>query len=594
MTDITRPSNPALSFSSYNDDAVVTGYQMRACPERIEIQTPSPRTTITGGSLGILDDGRCKSAPPIPVHTKEELENIEEAATGIMSSTYDPRRHGRLPTNPDGRQTNGQTYFRHPESSMLRTHLAPGAGANPNAANVADLLLSNALIGVADCLSQAHTNDIVDDLSPLLNSKLQENQVEQIDGRQLSRPIPQTASQLSSIPHQGGGTLIFRPNPVKAAEINTTNLSSSELVRAVANATSDQVEAYAENVLVNLYPHQERADEDSDNTAQGKSSLRFTTPSEEKKAEESWCVQAFVEANQESKRKKKQAKEQQKHELQVDFPENNYNTDLVMPSASHGRVSGDVEDYKEVKPTGYQTHHSKNGEGAQKRQAQQQNHRDRMNSLRESSGGGSLGNRNRNNEDMHPEVAASARSIQPTPLFERLVTEEVQELKTYAGIVERQNLELAKQKKVQEDLEARLRGETRRRKELETLLEEQERLWSEKFMELEQQRNTAEKLLHDEQTKTKKLINQVQRKDRDIHDFFKKKYDQDGSRSIRNSVRGGHGGPAERNPSPNTAGAARSADFPQQSPRQLLDGLGSDEKVREGNAKNLLLDFFGI
>ena len=161
------------------------------------------------------------------------------------------------------------------------------------------------------------------------------------------------------------------------------------------------------------------------------------------------------------------------------------------------------------------------------RQNQQQNHRDRMNSLRASSGAESLGNnrsRNHVNDEIHTETGGGSRAVvQPTPLFERLVTEEVQELKTYAGIVERQNVELAKQKKVQEDLEARLRGETRRRKELESMLEEQERVWSEKFVELEGQRTAAEKKLLDEQTRTKKLINQVQRKDRDIHEFFKKK-----------------------------------------------------------------------
>ena len=54
------------------------------------------------------------------------------------------------------------------------------------------------------------------------------------------------------------------------------------------------------------------------------------------------------------------------------------------------------------------------------------------------------------------------------------------------------------------------------------------------------------------------------------------------------------GGPSDRNVPTNVAGAARSADLPQQSPLQMLGSLGSDEKVREGNAKNLLLDFFGI
>ena len=71
-------------------------------------------------------------------------------------------------------------------------------------------------------------------------------------------------------------------------------------------------------------------------------------------------------------------------------------------------------------------------------------------------------------------------------------------------------------------------------------------------------------------------------------------YDHDGGRSLRSSIRGGVGPAAERNQQSSTASTSRLAEFPQQSPQQLLNDLGSDEKVREGNAKNLLLDFFGI
>lgn len=506
MTDIARPSNPALSFSSFNDEPVV-GYRMKAYPDRIEILTPSPRTTITAGSLGTLDDGRSKSAPPNPANTREEQDEVEDIT--VLSSTYDPHRHGRgrLDGNPDVGQTDKRVYHRNPDIvHVLRTGDAGAAVAVLTANEDHE---ENAPIGAGGITfltdpRAAHTNAVVVD-SPLpLQSKQQEDPTKHVDGRQLSRPIPQTASQLSSVP------LILRPNPVKAAEITTTHLSSSELVRAVATATSGLVES----TTATLYPHQEeRVDDDSSEGLP--SGISSGTPAEEKKANENWCDKASSEVEKQVKRERKQAIEQRKHEIQVDFPDNTAN--LVMPPSV---FSGEVEDYEEAKSNGQQN----TSDGAQKREAQQQHHRDRMNSLRASSGGGSsMGNRNRNGEDVHPESGAAAGSVQPTPLFERLVTEEVQELKTYAGIVERQNLELAKQKKVQEDLEARLRGETRRRKELESLLEEQERIWSEKFVELEEQRNEAEKKLHEEQTKTKKLINQVQRKDRDIHDFFKKK-----------------------------------------------------------------------
>lgn len=69
-------------------------------------------------------------------------------------------------------------------------------------------------------------------------------------------------------------------------------------------------------------------------------------------------------------------------------------------------------------------------------------------------------------------------------------------------------------------------------------------------------------------------------------------YDNDGGRSIRTSVRGGLGNTTDRKPESITAPPARSGEL--ESPLELLNYAGSDEKVREGNAKNLLLDFFGI
>ena len=43
----------ALSFSSFNDEPIPVGYRMKAYPDRIEILSPSPRTTITAESLDV-------------------------------------------------------------------------------------------------------------------------------------------------------------------------------------------------------------------------------------------------------------------------------------------------------------------------------------------------------------------------------------------------------------------------------------------------------------------------------------------------------------------------------------------------------------
>ena len=112
---------------------------------------------------------------------------------------------------------------------------------------------------------------------------------------------------------------------------------------------------------------------------------------------------------------------------------------------------------------------------------------------------------------------------QPTPLFERLVTEEVQELKAYARIIENQNRRLAELERVHGDLESRLELESRGRVQLERTLEEREREWAIKFKTLETDRDHWQGVVKVEQTKNARLIDQVVRKDQDIHRMLQRK-----------------------------------------------------------------------
>lgn len=111
----------------------------------------------------------------------------------------------------------------------------------------------------------------------------------------------------------------------------------------------------------------------------------------------------------------------------------------------------------------------------------------------------------------------------PTPLFERLVTEEVQELKAYARIIENQNSRLAELERVHGDLESRLELESRGRAQLETTLEQREREWATRFKELEMDRDHWKEIVKVEQTKNARLIDQVVRKDQDIHRMLQRK-----------------------------------------------------------------------
>jgi len=120
-------------------------------------------------------------------------------------------------------------------------------------------------------------------------------------------------------------------------------------------------------------------------------------------------------------------------------------------------------------------------------------------------------------------VATANASHQPTPLFERLVTEEVQELKAYVRIVENQNRRLAELERVHGDLESRLEVESRGKKHLEMTLESREREWKEKFEALQSERDHWKKVVEAEQTKNSRLIDQVVRKDQDIHRMLQRK-----------------------------------------------------------------------
>lgn len=113
--------------------------------------------------------------------------------------------------------------------------------------------------------------------------------------------------------------------------------------------------------------------------------------------------------------------------------------------------------------------------------------------------------------------------VQPTPMFERLVTEEVQELKTYVRIVENQNRRLADLERVQRDLEGRLEAETVGRQQLESTLEAREREWAERLEHVEGDRDQWKRQVDVEKTKNSKLIDQVVRKDQDIHRMLQRK-----------------------------------------------------------------------
>jgi hypothetical protein len=123
----------------------------------------------------------------------------------------------------------------------------------------------------------------------------------------------------------------------------------------------------------------------------------------------------------------------------------------------------------------------------------------------------------------HNHPSNNAGSAVPQTLFQRLVTEEVQELKAYARIIENQNRRLVELERIHGDLENRLELEARGRTQLETTLERRERSWTMKYHDLEKDRDQWKNVVSQEQVKNARLFDQVVRKDQDIHRMLQRK-----------------------------------------------------------------------
>jgi hypothetical protein len=192
-----------------------------------------------------------------------------------------------------------------------------------------------------------------------------------------------------------------------------------------------------------------------------------------------------------------------------------------------------------------------------------------------------------------PHNGAASATSQPTPLFERLVTEEYQELKAYTRIIEGQNRRLVELERIHGDLENRLELESRGRTQLEATLERRERDWTIKYHKLEKDRDDWKNEVSQEQAKNARLRDQVVRKDQDIHRMLQRKYDnqrESGSgqpiRNVRHNERQGQGSSPRQ--------THHNHDTLNKSPHEILATTGSMETVRIRNVKAVLADFFAL
>lgn len=119
--------------------------------------------------------------------------------------------------------------------------------------------------------------------------------------------------------------------------------------------------------------------------------------------------------------------------------------------------------------------------------------------------------------------AEMSPAIAPTPLFQRLVTEEVQELKHYTRIIEEQNRRLNEVENITVDLDRKLQKQTKARMDLERTLELRERQWADKFEKLEADRDHWKVVVQKEERMNTRLNDQVARLEQEIHRMLQRK-----------------------------------------------------------------------
>lgn len=110
-----------------------------------------------------------------------------------------------------------------------------------------------------------------------------------------------------------------------------------------------------------------------------------------------------------------------------------------------------------------------------------------------------------------------------TPLFQRLVTEEVQELKAYTRIIEEQNRRVTELERRTADLDKRLLKKDKEKADLERTLEHRETQWRNKFERLEADRDHQKELVEQEKRMNTKLNYQVAQMEQEIHKFLTRK-----------------------------------------------------------------------
>ena len=110
-----------------------------------------------------------------------------------------------------------------------------------------------------------------------------------------------------------------------------------------------------------------------------------------------------------------------------------------------------------------------------------------------------------------------------TPLFQRIVTDDVQLAQKLSRLVEKQSTKVKQLEEQHKDMQDSLHQETLRRSDLEKTLAEHEHEWSERCARIEKERDEWEQAVAEEKQKNKDLQAVIARKELDIQRILQKK-----------------------------------------------------------------------
>lgn len=195
-----------------------------------------------------------------------------------------------------------------------------------------------------------------------------------------------------------------------------------------------------------------------------------------------------------------------------------------------------------------------------------------------------------------PNVAASnverTHILENSPLFlDRLLDGEVQDLREFTRIIEKQNREIVELKNTNIEMEGRLEHQTRERIDLECIIEEQEKLWNQRCEQLTRERDEFLKSLQAEKTTNKKLWDLVYAKEKEIQRAYQRRYDG----PTQGNRRGGYQrAPPEKGSIQPRSGSNDRSQAILKSPHDLLEATTSNQTVQERNAVKFLEGFLGL